>query len=147
MIPKRLRYRWLRRSPAARWPTGPAGRDLLRRLNNVGRACRAPITITSGKRGSREQWAAYMDYLRGGILAAPCCPLHYVHAWADCQRRCESNHCRSRAADCVIRPQGSAEVNIGEWPPARREMRSHGLCLPVGSGETWHVEVGSTWRS
>lgn len=142
LVPKRLRYRWLRLLPGARWPAGPAGRDLLRRLNNVGRACQSQITITSGRRGPKAQWRAYQDYLRGGTLAAPCCAKHWPHSWEDCGRQCASQHCASRAADCTMRG-----ANIGEIPCARREMRSHGLCLPVGYGETWHVEVGTTWRS
>lgn len=147
MIPKRLRYRWLRLSPGARWPDGSLGRDLLRRLNNTGRACQALITITSGKRGAKAQHRAYMDHLRGGILAAPCCEKHYVHAWSACLRHCASRHCTSEAADCTIRVPWGDQVNIGEWDKAREKMRSHGLCLPVGQGETWHVQVGSTWNS
>ena len=147
MIPKRLRYRWIRLSPWARWPSGPSGRDLLRRLNNTGRACRAKITITSGKRGNLAQHNAYMDYLNGGTLAAPCGWKNYVHSWAECPKDCRSNHCASKAADCLIENPEGGTVNIGELPKARREMRHHGLCLPVGQGETWHVEVGDTWRS
>jgi len=147
MIPNRLRYRWLRLSPGARWPAGPPGRDLLRRLNNTARACRSKITITSGRRGVYAQHLAYNDYLRGGPLAAPCGWKNWVHSWAECPRDCRSNHCRSRAADCLIEGPGGSHVNIGELEIARAKMRSHGLCLPVGQGETWHVEVGSVWRS
>lgn len=142
VIPKRIRFRWLRLGPNAKWPKGRAGRQLLRKLNKVARACQDPVTITSGQRGPRGQWRAYMDHLRGGTLAAPCCSKHYIHEWQDCLRQCMSNHCRGRAADCMIRG-----VNIGEDPCARREMARRGLCLPVGSGETWHVEVGDVWRS
>lgn len=104
------------------------------------------MTITSGRRTAYEQWIAYMDYLSGGILAAPCCDQHYVHGWSQCHQQCASNHCVSKAADCTIAsPFG--EQNIGDWERARRELRHHGLCLPVGNGETWHVEVGTSWRS
>lgn len=106
----------------------------------------AIITITSGRRTLHEQWAAYQDYLRGGTLAAPCCGRHYLHSWAACWRDCASNHCRNRAADCTIASPGG-EVNIGDWPRARHAMRGHGLCLPVGQGETWHVEIGDYWAS
>lgn len=87
-----------------------------------------------------------MDYLNGGILAAPCCSRHYWHAFEDCLRQCASNHCKNRAADCVIDTK-HGQVNIGTLEIARREMRKHGLCLPVGQGEVWHVEVGNVWNS
>ena len=142
----RRAYPWLKLREGARWPVGDDGRDLCRRLNNVGRACQAFVTITSGRRTPAEQWAAYMDYLAGGILAAPCCSKHFIHSWPSCLRQCASNHCRSRAADCTIAaPTG--EVNLGEWSRARKALIGHGLCLPVGSGETWHVEIGDTWNS
>ena len=148
MIPKRLRYRWLRLRPGARWPEGPNGRLLLRKLNNAARDIQLPLRITSGRRTPYEQWVAYQDYLRGGTLAAPCCGQHYLHAWASCQRQCGSRHCQNRAADVVVELDGGRQlVNVGEYLPARQALRRKGLCLPVGSGETWHVEVGETWRS
>lgn len=148
LMPKRLRYRWLRLRPGAHWPAGPAGRDLLRRLNNAGRQIQLQLLLTSGYRYPREQWEAYQDYLRGGTLAAPCCALHYPHSWAECQRDCCSRHCQNRACDVVVvLKEGQGSVNVGEYPPARKALRGHGLCLPVGQGETWHVEVGETWLS
>lgn len=148
LMPKRLRYRWLRLRPGAHWPSGPNGRDLLRRLNNAARDTQLHWLLTSGRRTPREQWEAYQDYLRGGTLAAPCCAKHYPHPWAECGRQCASNHCSSRAADVVVvMRDGSSTVNVGEYAPARDALRRHGLCLPVGSGETWHVEAGSLWRS
>lgn len=142
-----MKWRWVHLAAGARRPTGSAGHDLMRRLNNVGRELQRPVIITSGRRTNLEQHRAYMDYLEGGTLAAPCCSKHYRHAWAECLRQCASNHCVGRAADCVLEAPGGGYVNIGEDQAARRSLRSHGLCLPVGSGETWHVEVGSVWRS
>ena len=141
-------YPWLQLGDGAHWPRGASGRDLLRRLNRVGRECRRTLLITSGRRTNYEQWLAYMDYLRGGTLAAPCCSRQYVHEWSECLRDCRSRHCASSAADVVvIRSRGRGTVNIGESKRARKAMRRNGLCLPVGSGETWHVEVGDSWLS
>lgn len=145
---ERVRYRWLRLRPGAHWPKGADGRDLLRRLNNAARDTQLRWRLTSGRRTNYEQWLAYMDYLRGGTLAAACCSRHYPHPWEDCLRQCESNHCRSRAADTVVVLAGHAgTVDVGSLPAARDALKRHGLCLPVGSGEVWHVEVGDTWRS
>lgn len=105
--------------------------------------------MTSGDRNPREAWAAYQDYLRGGTLAAKCCSKGWPHTWAECGKRPQSNHARGRAADCIAQThrRGGEFVNIGEVPEMRVAMKDVGLCLPVGSGETWHVEVGNTWRS
>jgi len=140
------RYRHLVRRNGTRWPKGQDGRTLLRKLNKVGRRTGLRIRITSGLRNNYEQWVAYMDHLRGGTLAAPCCARKYIHPWEECLRQCRSNHCVSRAADVVVKhPGDSSWVNIGNNARARAEMRALGLCLPV-PGEPWHVEVGSTWR-
>lgn len=144
----RTNYPWLRLRPGAHWPRGRHGRDLLRRLNRVGRDCRRLVLVTSGHRSPYRQWVAYMDYLRGGELAAPCCGKHWLHTWSQCGRSCQSNHCRDRAVDCLIEGSGADDWhNIGEDAHAREALRRNGLCLPVGSGETWHVEVGDVWRS
>jgi len=142
-----IRYRWLRLSAGAKWPRGWQGRRLRRRLNRVGRDLRRTIVITSGQRDWRSQHAAYMDYLAGGTLAAPCCSKHYPHHLEDCLRQCQSNHCKGRAADCVIEQSDGTFLNIGDSRKARAAMTRRGLCLPVGDGEVWHVEVGNTWRS
>ena len=141
------RYPWVKIHGGARPPIGPDGRALLHKLNHVGWVLRRPVMVTSGRRTPREQHYAYMDFLRGGVLAAPCCSRHYLHSWASCLRQCASNHCRSRAADCIIRLPSGDWVNIGEDHAARAVMRRVNLCLPVGSGETWHVEIGESWRS
>lgn len=143
----RVNKGWLRLQRGARWPAGSAGNELCRRLRNTARACDAVILITSGQRTNRQQHRAYMDYLSGGILAAPCCGKQYQHSWAQCGKACQSRHCAGRAADCIIQKPNGDWVNIGEWDRARHQMRGHGLCLPVGAGETWHVEVGEYWRS
>lgn len=138
---------WVTKRKTAHWPTGPDGRKLLDKLNHVGWKLRRQVRITSGKRSPYRQWQAYQDYLAGGTLAAPCCTQHFPHQWSRCLRQCMSNHCISRAADCVIQRADGEWINIGEDHEARRVMHHIGLCLPVGQGETWHVEVGDTWRS
>ena len=141
------RYRWLELGEGARKPLGNDGDDLLRRLNNAAREVQAHVKITSGRRTNYEQWLAYQDYLAGGILAAPCCSLGSPHQWSRCLKQCMSNHCASRAVDCVVKRRGVGWVNLGEWQKMRDAMRAKGLCLPVGYGETWHVEVGNRWES
>lgn len=138
---------WLRLRRGAKWPKGNEGRDLLRRLNRVGRDIGHPIYIYSGQRTWLEQHRAYMDYLNGGVLAAACCPKHYRHKPSDCLRQPTSMHCQGRAADCGVLWTNGSTTNIGQVVEARASMRRHGLCLPVGSGEVWHVQVGDTWLS
>lgn len=145
--PGRHRFSRLRLGPGARWPEGITGRLLLRKLERVGTEVRQNITITSGKRSPHEAWHAYADYLRGGNLAAHCCDRTFPHTWKQCGRKPTSNHCISRAADCLIDTSDRGPVNIGESAPARKALRRNGLCLPIGFGETWHVEVGDTWNS
>lgn len=147
---RRTRYSWLRLAPGARWPRGKQGQRLLRRLNRVGRRTGRLVRIDSGRRTPYEAWAAYQDFLRGGNLAAFCCFRHYLHSWAECGKTPSSNHCINRAADCSIqrhRDDSSGFTSIGNVQVARDAMDAVGLCLPVGSGEVWHVEVGETWRS
>lgn len=144
---RRRQYPWLRLRRGARWPQGQAGRDLCRRLNNVGRDLQRPILITSGQRTAYGQWVAYQDYLRGGTLAASCCWKKYRHSWHVCGKKPTSLHCFGKAADCVVKRRSGELENIGEFPGARESMRHHGLCLPVGAGETWHVQVGVSWAS
>lgn len=141
------RYRHVHLAAWARWPRGRQGRRLTRKLNRVGRDIDLVVIVVSGQRGWRQQHAAYMDYLRGGTLAAPCCSKRYQHTAAECLRQCASNHCRGAAADCRVRLASGVEVSIGEHKGARRAMRKHGLCLPVGQGEVWHVEIGRQWLS
>lgn len=154
---RKRRYPWLRIRPGARWPKGNNGANLLRRLDDVGAARGRLIRVDSGLRSPYEQWRAYQDFLRGGNLAAPCCSRHWLHSWEECLRQCGSNHCISRAVDASIstgrkpgphRPRTSTEFqSIGLDVKARAEMHRVGLCLPVGVGEVWHVEVGNAWRS
>lgn len=141
------RFKRLLLVEGARWPRGAPGRDLLRRLNNAARLAETRVRITSGRRTAYEQWVAYQDYLRGGTLAAPCCGLGTLHQWRRCQKQCASNHCVSRAVDCEVELENGSWVDPGQWSEFRGAMRQRGLCLPVGSGETWHVEVGQVWRS
>ena len=141
------RYPGVRLASGAHWPTGPAGRRLLRKLSHVARDIGHPILIVSGKRTAHQQWALYMRYLRGdGNLAAACCWRHYVHSWANCGRACSSNHCRSMAVDCGVIDSHGNYASIGYSARARTAMHRHGLCLPVG-GEQWHVEAGDRWAN
>lgn len=122
------------------------------KLDKVGTDLRRNILVTSGDRSPFEAWQAYADYLSGGNLAAFCCAKHYRHGWEQCGKQPTSNHCRGLAADCLVEAQkkGSTPpqwVNIGDLAVVRKALRDRGLCLPVGSGETWHVEVGDTWNS
>jgi hypothetical protein len=146
----RWRYPYLRLAPQQKWPKGRDGRNLLKRLNAVGKDCKRIILIKSGLRDAYGQWVAYQDYLRGGNLAATCCSKRYPHSWAQCGKTPTSNHCRSRAADCgMLDRSGDWDTyqSIGYVDAARASMRKHGLCLPV-PGEKWHVEVGAgPWRS
>lgn len=101
--------------------------DLAKRLEAVGKDLGKVLWIASGNRTYEEQAELYADYLagRGPLAAAPG----------------TSNHHGGKAADVWL---GGA--NIGTSRSARAALRRHGLCLPV-AGETWHVEVGSTWRA
>lgn len=141
------KYPNVRLGDGAKLPQGEPGRDLLRRLSQAGKRLNSTIVITSGQRDWRQQHAAYMDYLKGGTLAAPCCSKHWPHRAQDCRRECASNHCRGRAADVEIVRANGHHVLPGNWQEARDVFDRLGLCLPVGSGEVWHVEVGEVWRS
>ena len=143
----RWRYPYLRLSPGQKWPRGKNGREILRKLNKVGRGCKRIILIKSGLRDAYQQWMAYMNYLRGGTLAAPCCSKRYIHSWAACGKTPASMHCVSRAVDCgILGKSGDWDTyrSIGYSHTARMHMRKHHLCLPV-VGEQWHVEIGSYW--
>jgi hypothetical protein len=140
-------WSWVSLTPGRKWPRGRQGRRLIRRLNRVGRHLQREVIVVSGQRNWREQHAAYMDYLNGGTLAAPCCSRHYVHSVKDCLRDCRSRHCQGLAADVVLASKnGAPQQNIGEDSAARRAMRRNGLSCPV-PGEPWHVEVGTEWRA
>lgn len=129
----------------AHWPKGPDGARLLRKANRVARDLDRRIFIVSGRRNNYEQWVAYQDYLRGGVLAARCCGKSYPHAWDDCGRQCASNHCRSRAIDCGVLSRHGKYVSLGLWKGAIKSLNSHGLTLPLyptSSGrwlEPWHL--------
>ena len=104
-----------------------AGKDILERLNRVGKRLGKKLWIASGYRSNAEQKVLYDRYLAGkGPLAAP---------------PGKSNHNRYGAADVHI-----DGMNIGAYPGAREAMKREGLSLPV-AGENWHVEVGNTWRA
>lgn len=129
----------------------PGDRDLLVKLNRVGRKMHRLVIVVSGYRTNYQQWQLRQKFLRGqGNLAARCC-LKYdreVHSWGACGKQSQSNHSRpprGHAVDCGLGMK-SGYVSIGEVKRARKFMHDYGLCLPVG-GEAWHVERGSVWRA
>lgn len=141
------KYPGVRRAPGVVWPTGKAGRRLMRKLSHVAQDIGHPIKVISGKRTNYQQWSLYMRYLQGnGNLAAPCCWKHYQHSWNNCGKSCASMHCRSMAVDCGVIDKWGNYASIGYSKRARQSMRRHGLCLPV-PGEKWHVQIGDIWRA
>lgn len=127
----------------------PKNRRLLRKLNRVGRRRRLRVHIVSGQRTPWQAWQLRMNYLHNGSpLAARCCSrFDGVHSWADCGKDPWSNHADGNAADCGLILRSGRYQSIGLDRRARRLMRRLRLCLPVGHGEVWHVEIGNTWAS
>lgn len=130
----------LRLAAGVKWPTD---RALLVKLNAVARARRRIVELKSGLRSLADQWRLWRAFQNGtGNTAA------YPNANAP--------HVRGVAADCgVINPDGSY-TSIGNDRRARRLLKKHGLCLPVGPssvnprGEAWHVQTlatGGAWRA
>lgn len=124
VIRPRITYRWVTGDKAG------LKRALVRRLNAVGRELGRKVYVRDGLRTYAEQVQLYEAYMAGkGPLAA---------------FPGTSNHGRGTAADCQL--DARTGPNIGNLQAARRAMKRHGLCLPV-PGETWHVEVGETWKA
>lgn len=129
----------------------PGDRELLTKLNRVGRDMKRLVILFSGYRTNYQQWELRQKYLRGqGNLAARCC-LKYdrtLHSWDQCGKQSQSNHSyppKGRAVDCgLVFPSGS--VNIGNVDQARKLMKKYGLCLPV-PGEPWHVQTFGGWAA
>lgn len=111
---------------AAAAPTHVTGKlkgldpQIVRGLEEVGRAIGKPIEVISGLRTRAEQARLYQMYLNGtGNLAAP---------------PGSSNHEHGGAADAYV--DGVALANV---PGAREAAERAGLHFPV-PGEAWHVE-------
>lgn len=143
-MPKGNSWRMLTLREGARWPQGDDGRRLLVKANRVAQDLNRTIHIVSGLRTAYEQWIAYQDYLRGGILAAACCWKRYPHTWDDCGKAPTSNHCRSRALDCGVIGKRTGEYHsIGLYKGARASIARHGLLLPLYQPgrwiEPWHM--------
>lgn len=122
----RMKWGWRLRNPYPNLSGDlDCSKDLLKRLQLVGKDLGKTIHIRSGKRTMGEQWSLYNTL--GPDIAA------YPSATAP--------HVRGIAADC-----GIDGINIGAYPGARQVMLKHGVNLRVRN-ENWHVEVGgrSTW--
>lgn len=111
---------------AAAAPTHVTGKiagldqELVRALDEVGKAIGKPVDVISGLRTREEQARLYQKYLNGtGNLAAP---------------PGKSNHEHGGAADVYV--DGVALANV---PGAREAAERAGLHFPV-PGEAWHAE-------
>lgn len=111
---------------AAAKPTHVTGKlagldkELVRALDEVGKAIGKPLEVISGLRTRAEQARLYQMYLDGtGNLAAP---------------PGKSNHEHGGAADVYV--DGVALANV---PGAREAAERAGLHFPV-PGEAWHAE-------
>lgn len=113
-------------------------RELLERLERVGKRLERVVEVRSGRRTMDEQRALYeqnMDPRTG--LPKPGRPL-------TAKPNAQAPHTRGVAADCGIRG-----INIGNYPGARKALKAEGLCLNVAS-ESWHVQIagnGVEWRN
>lgn len=125
------------------------GDELMHKLSDLGEGMHRLVHVVSGDRTPYQAWVLRQRYLDGdGALAALCC-LRFTgkHGWDSCGREPQSNHASGRAADCgLVLEMGYKSMGLC-GRQVRDRMRALGLCLPVGAGEVWHVEVGSTWRS
>lgn len=129
----------------------PGDKELLAKLNRIGRKLRRLIVVKSGYRNNRQQWELRQLFLKGrGNLAARCCLKYNMeqHSWEDCGKQSQSNHSyppKGRAVDCgVLMSYGY--VSIGNVDKARQLMREAGLCLPVPN-EPWHVQTFGGWAA
>lgn len=104
--------------------------DLLYRIAKVSKEIDVPLYVAEGQRSVADQWKYWWAYKRGtGPLAA--FPGTSNHTWGN-------------AAD--VRRSKDSWQNIGDIPGARKAMKKYGLSLPV-PGETWHTEIGKSWRA
>lgn len=112
------------------WPKA----RLNKKLNKLGKRRKRIIFINEGWRTHARQWELWNLYRAGkGNLAA------YPGT---------SNHEYGNAADASFFSSGAAgyRVNIGDDSRCRNIMKKLNLCLPV-AGESWHVEIGTTFRA
>lgn len=126
--------------------------NLSKKLNKLGKKHKRYLRMGSYKRDQRQQHDLYLKYIRGtGNLAAYCNTKYRgEHSWDQCKKYppCASNHCGGNASDASYYHSGRSGnyTNLGYNDKVRKYMKELGLCLPV-SGEKWHTEVGTTWRS
>ena len=112
------------------WPKDAVSR----KLNKLGGRRKRIIFINEGWRTHARQWELWRDYkYNNGNLAA------YPGT---------SNHEYGNAADCSFFTSGTSgwRVNVGEDSRCRTIMKKLNLCLPVPN-ESWHCEIGSTWKA
>ena len=141
-------YPFLILADGAEWPTN---KDLLRRLNVVGKRIARPIKIISGFRSPYEAWFLRQKMFNGGNAAAKCC-LAYEgrHTWEQCGKQPQSNHADGNAVDCGVINNKGTYISIGNYRRAVKYMKELGLGLPVGppgtwQKEPWHVEISESW--
>jgi len=122
------------------------------KMQRVGIKHKRYLRMGSYKRDQKQQHELYLKYIRGtGNLAAYCNTKYRgEHSWEQCKKYppCASNHCGGNASDASYYHQGRSGnyTNLGYNDKVRKYMKQEGLCLPV-SGEKWHCEIGTTWRS
>lgn len=129
----KARKRQRERALIAKWLRGDldAQHKLMYRLALVAQELGHTLYIAEGKRSIADQWKYWNAFKAGkGPLAA------YPGT---------SNHTWGNAAD-VRKDAGRWSGNLGDIPGARDAMKKWGLCLPV-PGETWHAEIGNSWRA
>lgn len=139
----RRRYPWLQLADGAHWPTGVAGRRLLRKANRTGRDLRRVLWIESGRRTAYEAWELYQRYLNGtGNLAAPCCWRRYRHTWNACGKTPTSFHAQSKALDVGVIGKSGKYHSLGLYKGAEEAANRHGLHLWLWNTlgkEPWHL--------
>lgn len=111
--------------------TKPVNANLASRLQAVAEEIGHDLFIREGKRTRQQQQKFWNQFVSRGYRP----PL--------VARPGTSNHETGNAADVGVLPTNQ---NIGVNQKWRNALRKHGLCLPV-RGETWHVEVGHTWKA
>lgn len=118
----------LRLDPTTRWPTD---KQLLRRLNAVGKKMNRIIYIKSGHRTLAEQWGFWNHFQKYGWPTAA-----YPNGNAP--------HIRGVAADCGIIERNGQYRSLGLNSRAKKAAESLGLRAWVG-GEPWHWQRAETY--
>lgn len=117
------RYPFLHFQPGVDWKD--VNKDLLARLNQLGRDLKTVVTVTSGFRTYEQQAALYAKYKAGGNIAA---------------RPGRSFHEHGGALDATIGGKAIANV-VGKTTLAR-----HGLAAPV-PGDPVHIQLSGAKAS